>query len=102
MGMENLYRPGTRKGGKIWNFLGLGVLLLLMPFVFFLAGLTARNPGLIPAFLRRNVRGSDGLDMPQPHKVDSGAGLGRPPLWLGFLWGFAEGTLFFIVPDLIL
>jgi hypothetical protein len=26
----------------------------------------------------------------------------RPPLWLGFLWGFAEGTLFFIVPDLIL
>jgi len=49
-----------------------------------------------------NVGGSDGLDMSQPHKIDAGAGLWRPPLWLGFVWGFAEGTLFFIVPDLIL
>jgi len=29
-------------------------------------------------------------------------GLWRPPLWLGFLWGFAEGTLFFIIPDIVL
>jgi hypothetical protein len=28
--------------------------------------------------------------------------LWHPPLWLGFLWGFAEGTLFFIIPDVIL
>ena len=28
--------------------------------------------------------------------------LWSPPLWLGFLWGVAEGTLFFIVPDVIL
>jgi hypothetical protein len=28
--------------------------------------------------------------------------LGRPPLWLGFLWGVAEGTFFFIIPDVIL
>jgi len=25
-----------------------------------------------------------------------------PPLWFGFLWGFAEGTLFFIIPDVVL
>ena len=29
-------------------------------------------------------------------------GLWHPPLWLGFLWGFAEGTLFFIIPDIVL
>jgi len=29
-------------------------------------------------------------------------GLWRPPAWLGFLWGFAEGTLFFIIPDVLL
>jgi len=29
-------------------------------------------------------------------------GLWRPHWWLGFLWGFAEGTLFFIIPDLLL
>ena len=28
--------------------------------------------------------------------------LWSPPLWLGFLWGVAEGTLFFIVPDVLL
>jgi hypothetical protein len=56
MGKENLYRPGTRKGGKIWNFLGLGVLMLSMAFVFFLGGLTARNPGLIPALLSGKLR----------------------------------------------
>lgn len=44
----------------------------------------------------------DEIDMPPPVKTISGAGLWRPPSWLGFLWGFAEGTLFFIVPDLIL
>jgi hypothetical protein len=48
-GEENFYRPGTRKGGKIWNFLGLGALLLLMVSVFFVGGLAVRNPGLIPA-----------------------------------------------------
>jgi hypothetical protein len=56
MGKENLYRPGTRKGGKIWNFLGLGVLLLLIASLFFLGGLTARNPGLVPALLSGKLR----------------------------------------------
>jgi hypothetical protein len=28
--------------------------------------------------------------------------LWNPPLWLGLLWGVAEGTFFFIVPDVIL
>lgn len=28
--------------------------------------------------------------------------LGRPGLWLAFLWGLAEGTLFFVVPDVLL
>src|SRR5258708_31139453 len=51
MAEENFYRPGTRKGGKIWNFLGLGALLLLMVSVFFVGGLAVRNPGLIPALL---------------------------------------------------
>jgi len=40
--------------------------------------------------------------MAQPARTSSGAGLWRPPSWLGFLWGLAEGTLFFIIPDLIL
>ncbi len=56
MGEENLYRPGTRKGGKIWNFIGLGSLLLLMASLFFLGGLAARNPGLIPALLSGKLR----------------------------------------------
>ena len=30
------------------------------------------------------------------------AKLWTPPLWLGFLWGIAEGTFFFIIPDLLL
>jgi hypothetical protein len=51
MGEGKFYRPGTRKGGKIWNFLGLGALLLLMVSVFFVGGLAVRNPGLIPALL---------------------------------------------------
>jgi hypothetical protein len=29
-------------------------------------------------------------------------GLWKPSGWLGFLWGFAEGTLFFIIPDVII
>jgi hypothetical protein len=29
-------------------------------------------------------------------------GLWHPGWWLGFLWGFAEGTLFFIIPDVLL
>jgi hypothetical protein len=56
MGKDNLYRPGTREGGKIWNFLGLGVLLFLMASLFFLGGLTARNPGLVPALLSGKLR----------------------------------------------
>jgi hypothetical protein len=28
--------------------------------------------------------------------------LWRPPLWLGFVWGIAEATLFFIIPDVII
>jgi hypothetical protein len=38
--------------------------------------------------------------MVQPIKTSSG--LWRPPSWIGFLWGFAEATLFFIIPDLVL
>ncbi len=30
------------------------------------------------------------------------ARLWPPPAWLGFLWGFAEGTLFFLIPDILL
>lgn len=26
----------------------------------------------------------------------------RPPLWAGALWGFAEATLFFIIPDVVI
>jgi hypothetical protein len=40
--------------------------------------------------------------MAQPAKISSATGLWCPGWWLGFLWGFAEGTLFFIVPDLVL
>jgi hypothetical protein len=32
----------------------------------------------------------------------SPAGLWRPPAWCAFLWGFAEATLFFLVPDILL
>jgi hypothetical protein len=28
--------------------------------------------------------------------------LWQPGWWIGFLWGFAEGTLFFIIPDILL
>ena len=56
MGEENLYRPGTQKGRKIWNFVGLGALLLLIAGVFFFGGLTARNPNLIPALLSGRLR----------------------------------------------
>jgi hypothetical protein len=35
-------------------------------------------------------------------RMSSGTDLWRPPSWLGFLWGFAEGTLFFIIPDVVL
>jgi hypothetical protein len=38
----------------------------------------------------------------QRTEMSSAIGLWRPPPWLGFLWGFAEGTLFFIIPDLVL
>jgi membrane protein YqaA with SNARE-associated domain len=38
--------------------------------------------------------------MAQPIKNSSG--LWCPPSWIGFLWGFAEATLFFIIPDLVL
>ena len=33
---------------------------------------------------------------------NSTAGLWKPQWWVGFLWGFAEGTLFFIIPDVLL
>ena len=32
----------------------------------------------------------------------AGTGLWRPPLALGFLWGLAEATLFFIIPDVVI
>ena len=35
-------------------------------------------------------------------QTPSESGLWRPGWWLGFLWGFAEGTLFFIIPDVLL
>lgn len=28
--------------------------------------------------------------------------LWRPPLWVGLVWGFAEATLFFIIPDVVI
>jgi hypothetical protein len=34
--------------------------------------------------------------------MSSGAGLWCPPSWLGFVWGLAEGTLFFLIPDIVL
>jgi membrane protein YqaA with SNARE-associated domain len=39
--------------------------------------------------------------------VNSGADperreLWKPPLWLAFAWGFAEATVFFIIPDVLL
>ncbi len=34
--------------------------------------------------------------------VPTTGGLWQPPGWLGFLWGLAEGTLFFIIPDVLL
>lgn len=37
-----------------------------------------------------------------PISTSTEKGLWSPPLWLGFLWGFAEGTLFFIIPDVLL
>lgn len=37
-----------------------------------------------------------------PDQTPSATGLWRPGWWLGFLWGFAEGTLFFIIPDVLL
>jgi hypothetical protein len=33
---------------------------------------------------------------------NSATGLWKPPGWVGFLWGFSEGTLFFIIPDVLL
>jgi hypothetical protein len=56
MAAENLYRPGTNRRSKIWNFLGLGVLLLLMAGLAFLTGLLARNTGLVPALLSGQLR----------------------------------------------
>lgn len=35
-------------------------------------------------------------------KTGGFSGLWRPPLWTAFAWGFAEATLFFLVPDIIL
>jgi len=35
-------------------------------------------------------------------QTPSETGLWRPDWWIGFLWGFAEGTLFFIIPDVLL
>ncbi len=35
-------------------------------------------------------------------KAESESELWGPGWWLGFLWGFAEGTLFFIIPDVLL
>ncbi len=37
-----------------------------------------------------------------PATTSAASGLWQPPGWLGFLWGFAEGTLFFIIPDVLL
>jgi hypothetical protein len=40
--------------------------------------------------------------MSKPNEPPASTGLWRPPLWLGVCWGFAEATLFFIIPDVIL
>lgn len=39
---------------------------------------------------------------PSPARTRDEEGWRPPPLWLGLLWGFAEGTVFFIVPDVLL
>jgi len=82
MGEENLYRPGTRKGGKIWNLIGLGALLVLIASVFFLGGLAARNPGLIPALLSGKLRLWP-KPAPTPEKVMLDAN--NPESYLGLL-----------------
>jgi hypothetical protein len=43
-----------------------------------------------------------GVSSVSPISKSSESGLWSPPLWLGFLWGVAEGTLFFIIPDILL
>jgi membrane protein YqaA with SNARE-associated domain len=42
------------------------------------------------------------MGMGQPVRTSSATALWCPPSWLGFLWGFAEATLFFIIPDVVL
>ena len=37
-----------------------------------------------------------------PRSSVAESGLWRPPLLLGLVWGFAEATLFFIIPDVII
>ena len=40
--------------------------------------------------------------MPRSPATAAGGGLWQAPLTLGFAWGFAEATLFFIIPDVII
>ena len=42
------------------------------------------------------------MSQPQSEKVPSETGLWCPSGWIGFLWGLAEGTFFFIIPDVLL
>lgn len=34
--------------------------------------------------------------------ADAPRDLWRPPLWVGVVWGFAEATLFFVIPDVVI
>jgi len=86
MGEGKFYRPGTRKGGKIWNFLGLGALLLLMVSVFFVGGLAVRNPGLIPALLSGKLQLWP-KPAPTPQKIVLDPN--QPESYLGLLNGIA-------------
>jgi membrane protein YqaA with SNARE-associated domain len=39
---------------------------------------------------------------PGPRAALRASWLPEPPLWLGAVWGFAEATVFFVVPDLVI
>lgn len=105
MGEENLYRPGHTEERQ--NLEPPGARSAIAP----------RGRDVFPWRVGRTEPGSDSsginrkslraledqkISMAQPAKTSSSAGLWCPPPWLGFLWGFAEGTLFFVIPDIVL
>ena len=49
-----------------------------------------------------DVPNTHSINVARQSEMSSATGLWCPPSWFGFLWGFAEGTFFFIIPDLVL